>query len=209
MNQGWKDSGDGVSFPDGRLPEPPIALVEVQGYVYGAKLRMAELFRQWARPAGARRCGGGGRRCGSRIREAFWMEKRGIFALALDGAKRQVPTITSNAGHLLWSRVPTPEQSRAGSCARCSAPISSRAGACARWARRSAVYNPMSYHNGSVWPHDNALLVLGIALHGRARAALPVVRGAVRGGVGIDFQRLPELFAGWTASAASGWCATR
>ena len=130
VNQGWKDSGDGVPFPDGRLPEPPIALVEVQGYVYDAKLRMAELFRH-AGPARARRrrCAARRPRCGTRIREAFWMEELGTFALALDGAKRPVS-----------HRHPTPATCCGAGCRRrarralgrargCSGPSCSRAGA--------------------------------------------------------------------------------
>ena len=195
VNQGWKDSGDGVSFPDGRLPEPPIALVEVQGYVYDAKVRMADLFARVGRTARAEALAAEAATLRDRIRERFWMEESGTFALALDGAKRQVPTITSNAGHLLWSRVPTPEQSVALMRTMLGPDMFTG------WGIRTLssahrVYNPMSYHNGSVWPHDNALVVLGIGLHGRAREALPVVRGLHEAAIGVDFHRLPEVFCG-------------
>jgi glycogen debranching enzyme len=197
VNQGWKDSGDGVPFPDGRLPEAPIALVEVQGYVYDAKLRMAEMYRHLGhaeRAATLRREASALRQ---RIRSAFWLEELGTFALALDRDKRPVPTATTNAGHLLWSRVPTPDQ--AGLMARRFLEPDFFCG----WGIRTLsaahpVFNPMSYHNGSVWPHDNAIVVLGMALHGHARSALPVVRALYEAGVHADFQRLPELYCGMT-----------
>jgi glycogen debranching enzyme len=195
VNQGWKDSGDGVPFPDGRLPEPPIALVEVQGYVYDAKLRMAELFRhlgQAERGAALRREASELR---NRIRAAFWMEKLGTFALALDGRKRPIPTATSNAGHLLWSRVPTPEMARRVSARLLEADFFSGWGVRTLSASHP-VFNPMSYHNGSIWPHDNAILVLGMALNGHGRAALPIVRALYEAGVHSEFLRLPELYCG-------------
>ncbi len=197
VNQGWKDSGNGVPFPDGRLPEPPIALVEVQGYVYDAKLRMAELFRhvgQTERAATLRREAAELR---TRIRSAFWIEKLGIFALALDGQKRPIPTATTNAGHLLWSRVPSPEVARR-LAARFLEPDFFSGWGVRTLSAAHPVYNPMSYHNGSIWPHDNAILVLGMALHGHARAALPIVRALYEAGVHSEFQRLPELYCGMT-----------
>jgi glycogen debranching enzyme len=197
VNQGWKDSGNGVPFPDGSLPEPPIALVEVQGYVYDAKLRMAELFRhvgQTERAAALRREAAELR---TRIRSAFWVEKLGCFALALDGQKRPIPTATTNAGHLLWSRVPSPEVARR-LAARFLEPDFFSGWGVRTLSAAHPVYNPMSYHNGSIWPHDNAILVLGMALHGHARAALPIVRALYEAGVHSEFQRLPELYCGMT-----------
>jgi len=195
VNQGWKDSGDGVPFPDGRLPEPPIALVEVQGYVYDAKLRMAELFRHLGQPERGAALRREASELRNRIRAAFWMEKPGTFALALDGRKRAVPTATSNAGHLLWSRVPTPEMARRLS-ARLLEPDFFSGWGVRTLSAAHPVFNPMSYHNGSIWPHDNAILVLGMALHGHARAALPIVRALYEAGVHSEFQRLPELYCG-------------
>ncbi len=195
VNQGWKDSSDGVSFPDGRLPEPPIALVEVQGYVYDAKVRMAKLFAHLGVPERAAALARQAATLRDAIRARFWMPEAGTFALALDGAKRQVPTVTSNAGHLLWSRVPTPDEAESVAQVLLGPDLFSG------WGIRTLsaahrVYNPMSYHNGSVWPHDNALVVLGLALYGRAREALPVVRGLQEAAVRAESQRLPELFCG-------------
>ncbi len=197
VNQGWKDSGDGVPFPDGRLPEPPIALVEVQGYVYDAKLRMAELYRHLGQSDRAAALRKEASELRSRIRSAYWMEKLGMFALALDGAKRPIPTATTNAGHLLWSRVSTPEMARRLS-ARFLEPDFFSGWGVRTLSASHTVFNPMSYHNGSVWPHDNAILVLGMALNGHARAALPIVHALYEAGVHTNYQRLPELYCGMT-----------
>jgi glycogen debranching enzyme len=201
-NQGWKDSGDGVPCPDGRLPEPPIALVEVQGYVHDAKVRMAELFRSLGQPQRAAALRKEASALKDRIRSAFWLENMSTFALALDRHKRPVPTATTNAGHLLWSRVPTPGQARRVAAGLLEPSFFSG------WGIRTLsaahpVFNPMSYHNGSVWPHDNALVVLGMALYGHARAALPVVRALYEAGARSDVQRLPELFCGMTRATRS------
>ena len=201
-NQGWKDSGDGMPFPDGRLPEPPIALVEVQGYVYDAKVRMSDLFRRFGQPERAAALASEADALRGAISERFWMDESGTFALALDGSKGQVSSVTSNPGHLLWSRVPTAAQAR--SMARVMLGPDLFSG----WGIRTLsaahrVYNPMSYHNGSVWPHDNALAVFGLARYGLAGEALPVVRGLHEAAIGADFQRLPELFCGMTRQRGS------
>jgi glycogen debranching enzyme len=195
VNQGWKDSGDGVSFPDGRQPAPPIALVEVQGYVHDAKLRMADLFERFGQTQRAAALAIEAATLREAIRRRFWMEEQGTFALALDGAKRPLPTVTSNAGHLLWSRVPTPEQA-ASVARRLLGPELFSGWGIRTLAAGHPVYNPMSYHNGSVWPHDNALMIFGMGLYGLAREALPVVRGLHEAAISSQFQRLPELFCG-------------
>ncbi|HKU62169.1 MAG TPA: glycogen debranching N-terminal domain-containing protein [Gemmatimonadales bacterium] len=195
VNQGWKDSGDGVPYPDGTLPAPPIALVEVQGYVHDAKVRSAELYQiagRLDRAAALRREAAELR---DRIRADFWDDDLGTFALALDGAKRPVRTATSNAGHLLWSRVPTVAQGERLRERFLQADFFSGWGVRTLSAAHP-VFNPMSYHDGSVWPHDNALLVLGLSLYGHARAAVPVVRAVYEAGAGAAFQRLPELYCG-------------
>lgn len=110
VNQGWKDSSDGVPFPDGRLPRPPIALVEVQGYVHDAKLRLAALYEVFGDSERAEELRQQAERLRGAILGSFWLEELGTFALALDGEKRPIPTVASNAGHLLWSRVPTADQ---------------------------------------------------------------------------------------------------
>ncbi|MEZ0333160.1 MAG: glycogen debranching N-terminal domain-containing protein [Gemmatimonadales bacterium] len=202
VNQGWKDSGDGVPYPDGRLPEPPIALIEVQGYVYDAKVRMAELYESVDRSERAATLRKEAQLLRDRIRATFWLEELGTFALALDGAKRPIPTATSNAGHLLWSRVPTlPEAPRLAT--RFLEPDFFSGWGIRTLSAAHPVFNPMSYHNGSVWPHDNSIIVLGMALHGQSRAALPVVTALYEAGIEEDFQRLPELYCGMTRRSDS------
>jgi glycogen debranching enzyme len=195
VNQGWKDSGDGVPFPDGTLPEPPIALVEVQGYVHDAKVRMAQLFRAVGNVERADAL----RREAESLREAihsqFWLEELGTFAIALDGENRPIPTATTNAGHLLWSRVPSPEQAK-----RMAEHFQSSEMFCG-WGVRTLsaahrVYNPMSYHNGSVWPHDNAIVALGLSLAGHTGAVLPIFSGLFDVSCTFTNHRLPELFCG-------------
>jgi glycogen debranching enzyme len=194
-NQGWKDSGDGVPFPDGALPEPPIALVEVQGYVHDAKLRMSYLFDALDEPARAAELRFQALMLRQQIIERFWVDELGTFALALDGAKRPIPTATSNAGHLLWSRVPTPAQAMRMAEHFCGP------GMFSGWGLRTLssahpVFNPMSYHNGSVWPHDNAIVGLGLSLTGHTYAALPILSALHDAASGMRYHRLPELFCG-------------
>ncbi|HEY9507668.1 MAG TPA: glycogen debranching N-terminal domain-containing protein [Gemmatimonadales bacterium] len=196
-NQGWKDSGDGVPFPDGRLPEPPIALVEVQGYVYDAKLRMAEMYQFLGHAERAAELRRQAAEMRDRIRDRFWREELGTFALALDREKRPVATATTNAGHLLWSRVPAPDEA-ARMAERFLEPDFFSGWGIRTLSAGHAAFNPLSYHNGSVWPHDNAIVVLGMALYGHARKALPVVRAIYEAGIQTDYQRLPELYCGMT-----------
>jgi glycogen debranching enzyme len=195
VNQGWKDSGDGVPFPDGTLPEPPIALVEVQGYVHDAKLRMAHLYRALGDEGRADRLRAEADRLRAIIQDRFWLDELGTFALALDGEKRPLATSTTNAGHLLWSRVPTPEQ--AASMARVLMGDHMFSG----WGIRTLsaahpVYNPMSYHNGSVWPHDNAIVGLGLALSDQRWAPPRILTALHDVAAGMRDLRLPELFCG-------------
>jgi glycogen debranching enzyme len=194
-NQGWKDSRDGVSFPDGRLARPPIALVEVQGYVVAALEAMATVYRELGNGARAEDLAITAAALRRRLHEAFWVEETGFYALALDGEGQKVPTITSNPGHLLF-------------CNACPPEVASRVvdvllsdGMFNGWgvrtlARGQAVFNPLSYHNGSVWPHDNALIALGAARAGRQDAALKLLDGLHAASLHFRRQRLPELFCG-------------
>jgi glycogen debranching enzyme len=191
-----------VPFPDATLPEPPIALVEVQGYAYDALRRMAELY---AALGDQHRCESLDKKAvqlRDKIIEHFWIESLGTFALALDGKKQIVPTITSNAGHLLWSGVPDAEQ--AGKIIKHLLSKDMFSG----WGIRTLsaahrVFNPMSYHNGSVWPHDNSIIVAGMSHYGFSQAALPVVRGMYDVAIHIESQRLPELFCGMARTQAT------
>lgn len=203
VNQGWKDSWDGVPFPDGRLPEPPIALVEVQGYAYDARIRMAELLRVFGRNEEADRLRVRAAEVRQKILDRFWLDDLGTFALALDRDKRPVPSATTNAGHLLWSRVP--RQDHADRMAEHFLDDAMFSGWGLRTlSARHAVYNPMSYHDGSIWPHDNALVVLGMCLYGHSERALPVISALHEAATAMPYHRLPELFCGMPRRHAPG-----
>jgi glycogen debranching enzyme len=195
VNQGWKDSGNGVPFPDGGLPTPPIALVEVQGYVHDAKVRMASLYQALGQPDRAEQLTREAAQLQAAIAERFWLEDLGTFALALDWEKRKVPTVASNAGHLLWSRVPTAAQ--AGRMVeRLLRPDMFSGWGIRTLSASHAAYNPMSYHNGSLWPHDNALVALGFGLYGWRAEAGAVLDGLYEACAQMESNRLPELFCG-------------
>ena len=145
-NQGWKDSGDGMPSPRRPAAEPPIALVEVQGYVYDAKVRMSDLFRRFGQPERAAALASEADALRGAISERFWMDESGTFALALDGSKGQVSSVTSNPGHLLWSRVPTAAQARSIGPRDAGAGLVLGLGHPDPVRSRIAVSNPMSYH---------------------------------------------------------------
>ena len=201
VNQGWKDSGDGVPYPDGRLPDPPIALIEVQGYAYDAKLRAAELFRRLGDEDATTRLRSEADRLRAQVLDRFWIEELGTFALALDGDKHPLPTVTSNAGHLLWSRLPdTARAQRLASTL--LAPDMNCGWGIRTLSARHPVFNPMSYHDGSVWPHDNALIVLGMSHYGLAPRATPIVGAVYEAATSVELSRLPELYCGMTRGDA-------
>ena len=193
-NQSWKDSWDSQRFSDGRLAEPPIAPCEVQGYVYDAKLRTAELAREvWRERELAERLEHEAAELKQRFDEAFWCE-RGYYALALDAEKRPVDSLSSNTGHLLWSGI-VPEE-------RVEQVVDSLMGGglWSGWGIRTmssadAAYNPLSYHNGTVWPHDNSLCAAGLARYERWPEAHRIVRRMLAASRHFDYQ-LPEVFAG-------------
>lgn len=162
VNQGWKDSFDGVTAASGRIAEPPIALAEVQGYVYAAHCARAELAEAVDDPATAAHHRQRAETLRERFDERFWLPDRGWYAMALDGDKRPVDALTSNIGHCLWSGIVPPE--RAGEVARHLVGETMWTGFGVRTlASDMGAYNPMGYHTGSVWPHDNALVALGSA----------------------------------------------
>ncbi len=194
-NQTWKDSWDSMAFRDGSLAEPPIAPVEVQGYVYDAKLRMAELAREvWADEPTAARLEEEAAALRSRFDEAFWLDDRSFYALGLDRDKRPIDSLTSNLGHLLWSGI-VPEE-RGESVARLLMGDDLWSGWGVRtMAAGEGVYNPLAYHDGTVWPHDNSLVALGLARSGRRGDAARILRAMVEAAAHFEY-RLPEVFAG-------------
>lgn len=194
-NQGWKDSWDGVPHLDGTPAEPPIALVEVQGYCIDARRRMARLYRRLGRREDAARCTSAALKLQKRLDEAFWMEKAGTYALALDGEKRQVQSVTSNAGHLLFSRAVPDERARRVARTLMS-PDSFSGWGIRTLARGQAAFNPLSYHDGTIWPHDNSLCAMGFANYGMHGLAARVLAGAYDACRQFRHFRLPELFCG-------------
>ena len=194
-NQGWKDSWDGVNFADGRIARGPIALCEVQGYVYAAYLARACLCVDFGDPDGARHWRERAARLKERFNERFWLPDRGYYAIALDGDKRPVDALTSNIGHCLWSGIV--DEDKAGQVAEALLSPSMFTG----WGVRTlasdmGAYNPMSYHNGSVWPHDNALVAHGLMRYGFVDEARRVAT-AVLDAADAFGGRLPELLCGF------------
>jgi glycogen debranching enzyme len=196
-NQGWKDSFDSVVHADGRLAEPPIALCEVQAYVYLAKQRMADVYRALGRDDDARRLDDEAATLHARFNEAFWMDDEKYFAQALDADKRQVRTITSNPGHALYCGIVDDEKA-APLAKRLLSPDMFSGWGIRTMSKAAAAYNPMSYHNGSVWPHDNALIAAGLKRYGFARSTNRVATALFDAAVNADYMRLPELFCGFT-----------
>jgi glycogen debranching enzyme len=194
-NQGWKDSGDGVPFASGRAAEPPIALVEVQGYVADARRRMAQLYRRLGREGEAALQTAASRELVQRIDERFWMEEKQAFAIALDREKRQVDAVTSNPGHLLFSRVLGDSRARQVVGSLLSRDMWSGWGI-RTLAKGQPAFNPLSYHNGTVWPHDNAMAAMGMSYSGMTEAAGQVFDGLWSAAQHFRDLRLPELFCG-------------
>src|SRR5438477_413290 len=195
VNQGWKDSRDGVPHADGTPARPPIALVEVQCYCFDARRRMARRYRQLGRRDDAARCTRKAIQLARRIDEAFWDERTGTYVLALDGEKKQVRSIASNMGHLLWSRAIPDAKARRVARALLSAEGFNGWGI-RTLARGQKAYNPLSYHNGTVWPHDNSLIAMGLSHYGMQHQALQILSGAYAAARGFRHYRLPELFCG-------------
>ena len=194
-NQGWKDSHDGVTFADGRPADPPIALVEVQGYAADARRRMAALYRLLGRDAEAAPLDAAACALAGRIEERYWMEERGTYALAIDGAGRQVDAVTSNPAHLLFSRVVADDRARRVVAGLFSPSMWSGWGI-RTLGKGQLAYNPLSYHNGTVWPHDNAMAALGMAHYGMTHSAGRVLDGLWAASQHFRHVRLPELFCG-------------
>jgi glycogen debranching enzyme len=199
-NQSWKDSWDSQRFHDGRLAATPIAPCEVQGYVYDAKRRVAELAREvWRDRELATRLDKEADDLRKRFDEAFWVEDRGgFYALALDRDKQQVDSLCSNIGHLLWSGIVPPK--------RVDAVVDQLMGdeLWSGWGVRTmstadAGYNPLAYHNGTVWPHDNSIIAAGLARYARWPEAQRVIQRMLTAAQHFNYQ-LPEVFAGMRRS---------
>jgi glycogen debranching enzyme len=217
-NQTWKDSEDSMTYHDGSLVQGPIAAAEVQGYVYDAKLRTAELAREvWRDLELAERLELDAVRLQRRFGEAFWVADRSFYALGLDAKKRPIDSLASNIGHLLWSGIVPPERVHVVADALMGERLWSGWGV-RTLAQGEGAYNPLVYHNGTVWPHDNSLISLGLARCGRRQDAARILHTMVEAAAFFDY-RLPEVFAGFprhrtrfpvvypTASSPQAWAA--
>jgi glycogen debranching enzyme len=203
VQQGWKDSADSVFHADGSLADPPIAICEVQGYAFGAWTGAARLARALGKGALAEQWQARAAALQERFEEAFWCEDLGTYALALDARKQPCRVRTSNPGHCLLTGLVRPDRAR-----RLAETLLSDA-SFAGWGIRTVAagewrYNPMSYHNGSVWPHDNALIAAGLARYGLTAAAAHVFTVMFELSEMVDLHRLPELICGFHRRGGDG-----
>jgi glycogen debranching enzyme len=200
--QGWKDSGDSVFHADGRLADPPIALCEVQAYVYAAKRSAALIAAALGDQDHAAALEEQALLLQQKFESSFWSEELQTYALALDGEKRQCRVRASNAGHVLFCRIASPE--RAALVAKTLLSEAMFSG----WGIRTVAagevrYNPMSYHNGSVWPHDTAIAAIGLSLYGFQSYVADLLHGLYEASFHVDLSRMPELFCGFHKRADS------
>ena len=202
-NQGWKDSHDAIFHADGRLAEGNIALAEVQGYVYAAKRTAARLARRLQRDADAFKLDAQASRLAERFEAAFWCPEIETYALALDGAKNPCRVRTSNAGQVLFTGIAAPDRA-ARVAAGLLQPRFFSGWGIRTVAKGEARYNPMSYHNGSIWPHDNALIALGLARYENKPAIEKLFEGLFSAATYMDLRRLPELFCGFERQRGYG-----
>jgi glycogen debranching enzyme len=194
-NQGWKDAGDAIPDADGTLASLPLALCELQGYVYDAKVRMADIYAVLGDARKSKRLRTEANELFERFNEMFWWEAEGTYYLGLDGQKRPIETVASNAGHCLASGIVPPDR---------AARVVKRLMADDMWSGWGVrtlssdhpAYNPFSYHTGSVWPHDNAMIAGGFRRYGHDAEAAAVARGLFDASERFLANRLPELFAG-------------
>jgi glycogen debranching enzyme len=195
-NQGWKDSFDSIFHDNGKLAEEPIALCEVQGYAYDAKVSAAAIARVLGHNEVAKDLQLQAEQLKENFNKQFWSEAKQVYVLALDGKKRPCDIISSNAGHCLFSGIATPER------ARLTAQNMLNENMFSGWGIRTiavseARYNPMSYHNGSIWPHDNAIIAYGFSRYNLMDEVVKVFKGVFDTAVHSENYRLPELFCGF------------
>jgi glycogen debranching enzyme len=194
-NQGWKDSGDAIVYPNGQLVEPPIALCEVQGYVYDAWLRAALIYEVWGEKEQAKKLRQKAEELYQRFNEQFWMDSVGFYCLGLDDKKQQIQSITSNPGHLLWSGI-VPQERAKKLVNRLFQPDMWCGWGVRTLSSQNQAYNPISYQRGSVWPHDNSIIAAGLKRYGYHQEANRIAEGIFAAASYFQAGRMPELFAG-------------
>jgi glycogen debranching enzyme len=199
-NTAWKDAGDSVPYLDGTLVKGPKALCELQGYVHDAWLRMAEVFEALENPDRAAELREKARQLYERFNDVFWDEAGGFYAYCLDGEKRPVLSVVSNVGHCLWSGIVRPDRARRV-VARLMAPDMWSGWGIRTLSAEHRSYNPYSYQNGSVWPHDNAIIALGFRRYGFAAEAGRIARDLNAAASHFVLNQMPELYAGLPRTA--------
>jgi len=202
-NQGWKDSHDSISHADGELATGAIALCEVQGYVYEAKCQAAYIAGRLGYDRQKEELLEAAQKLKQRFNDQFWDEKLGCYVLALDGDKAPCRVRSSNAGHCLFTGIATPEKALITAGTLMGKEMFTGWGI-RTLAANEARYNPMSYHNGSVWPHDTAIVAAGFARYGMMHETMRLLQGLFEASLFIDLQRMPELFCGFDARQGEG-----
>jgi glycogen debranching enzyme len=203
IQQGWKDSHDSIFHTDGRYADAPIALAEVQAYVYEAKRLAAEMCTALGEHERASRLAAAASDLRQRFQDAFWCDELGLYAMALDGHKQPCRVASSNTGHALWAGIASPEHA-----ARMAQRLFDE-DMFSGWGLRTigsgqSRYNPMSYHNGSIWPHDNALVFAGLARYGHTEKAMGLLDAMFDASRHFELHRLPELFCGFARRPGEG-----
>ncbi len=196
VNQGWKDSGDAIVNADGSLAAPPIALVEVQGYAYLAKIGLADLYRRAGEPDRAERLRQEAEELSSRFNRDFWLEDKGFYVLALQAGKKPAAVVSSNPGHALWSGIVDQDKAQRTVGVLMAEDMFNGWGI-RTLSERERRYNPIGYHLGTAWPHDNSLIATGFRRYGFDDAARRVFVAIVEAAMRFEDYRLPELFAGF------------
>jgi glycogen debranching enzyme len=200
INQGWKDSGNAIIDEQGRIAKPPIAMVEVQAYVYAAKLALAELFARRGDPGTAGRLRQEAAALRERFDRDFWVESLGCYAMALEAKKQPLRVVSSNAGHALWCGIAPPERA-ARVVERLMADDMFSGWGVRTLSQRCQGYNPIGYHLGTVWPHDNALVGAGLKRYGFAAEAGRIFDGILAAAGEFEHHRLPELWTGFSRAS--------
>ncbi len=202
-NQGWKDSYDSIMYANGDLCDGPIALCEVQGYVYAAKKQVSLIARALHEKKYAEKLEEEAKSLQEKFNKKFWDEELGAFALALDGQKKPCKVLASNAGHCLFTGIAEPAHAKK-LAERLTGKEMFTGWGIRTLAGNEVRFNPMSYHDGSVWPHDNAIIAFGLSKYGYKQEVLKIMQGLFDASLFIDLQRLPELFCGFNRRQNEG-----
>jgi glycogen debranching enzyme len=202
VNQGWKDSWDAVPHDDGTLARPPIALCEVQGYAYSARVRLAPALERLGEVKLAERLRRDARRLHRRFNEDFWLREEQFLALAIDGARTPVASIASNAAHCLWTGVVDTDKGREVA-RRLMAPDMFGGWGIRTLSQQHPRFNPLGYHLGTVWPHDNSIAAMGFKMYGCEEEVVEIATALFDAAISFPYFRLPELFGGQARVAHS------